>query len=290
MAERVLIVGGGAAGCFLAAILAEKGKPVVLIERASRLGGRASSMRDPRTGDLLEIGPHLIMGCYESTHRFAHLVQASDILTFQDKLNIPFQVDSDTTARFSCPSLPAPLHVGAALLRFSHLPLKDRLSGLRIGPELLSRRWCSTEHLDEETAQDWLTRCGQTPALCRLLWSPLCDAVLNFPLDRGSAKLFANVLVAAFCRSQSASRLGWAIGGLGTLCDTHARRFIQSNGGQILIRTRVRSLLVEDGRIAGVKTTSGESITGNAVVSTLAPWDLKPFLQSSGLEKIPDWK
>ena len=41
--EQILIVGGGLAGCALAARLAQAGLPVVLLEASSRLGELAST-------------------------------------------------------------------------------------------------------------------------------------------------------------------------------------------------------------------------------------------------------
>lgn len=290
MAERVLIIGGGVAGCCLASILVARGKRVTVLERAHRLGGRAGTIRDHRTGDLIEIGSHLIMGCYAATRRFAHSVRADEDLVFQNRLSIPFQVSYDKVARFTCQPLPAPLHVAVALLRFSCLKFGDRWAGLRIGPELSRRRRLGSDRLDGETAADWLSRSGQTDMTLRLVWEPLCLSALNLPLESGSAKLFANVLVEAFCRSQQDSRLGWVRDGLGTLCDVQARTFIEGKGGLVLSGMRVQRLLLRNGRVTGAEVQSSQNIEADAVVSTLAPWDLLSLLSSSGLAEMAQWK
>ncbi len=283
MAKRILILGGGVTGCYLAAMLAARGKAVTLIERAGHLGGRAAAVRNAKTSEPLEIGPHLIMGAYQATRRFARIVKAEDLLLFQDRLDIPFQYDSGNTVRFTCPSLPAPLHVAAALLRFSGLSLLDRLSGLRLGRELRRIRKHGADRLDDETVLTWLTRCGQTDAIIEALWEPLCVAALNYPSSKGSAKLFANVLVEAFCRSSDESRLGWIRGGMGTLCDQNVRLFIEKNSGLVFRRTRVEQFLFKDSRVIGVQTNVGQAYYADSVVSTLAPWDLNALLERSGL-------
>jgi len=257
------------------------------VERAGHLGGRAAVLQEPQTGDLLELGPHLLMGCYSSFRRFADKIGGTERLRFQNDLSMSFRVSSERTWRFACPRFPAPLHVAAALMRFSRLSVWDRLSGLRIGPELLRRKWFGADPLDSETAWVWLRRCGQTPEICRTLWQPLCEAALNLPLEKGSAKLMANVLVEAFCRSCADSSLGWVTGGTGSLCDTDARQFIESHGGRVLTRVNVESLRSGNEQVTGAVLSTGQRIEANAVVSTIAPWDLLALLKRSDLSRSP---
>src|SRR5262245_11171984 len=66
----VLVLGGGFAGLAAAVDLAEAGRPVLLLERRSFLGGRAYSFADKTTGDTIDNGQHLMMGCYHRTLRF----------------------------------------------------------------------------------------------------------------------------------------------------------------------------------------------------------------------------
>ncbi len=290
MAERILILGGGVTGCYLAAMLAERGKAVTLIERAGHLGGRAAAVRNARTSEPLEIGPHLTMGAYRATRRFAATVAAEDLLLFQDRLSIPFRYDAESITRFTCPSLPAPLHVAAGLLRFPALSPLDRLSGVWMGRELRQIRKYGTDHLDQITVLTWLNRCGQTDNIIRKLWEPLCVAALNYPIEKGSAKLFANVLVEAFCQSKEDSRIGWIQGGMGTLCDHNARLFIDRMNGLVFRQTRVDRLLFENSRVVGVQTNSSKAYYADFVVSTLAPWDLRALLDRSGMTKEEDFR
>ena len=51
--RRVAIIGGGVAGIAAALRLAEAGCAPIVIETSRRLGGRATSFVDPRTGDVL---------------------------------------------------------------------------------------------------------------------------------------------------------------------------------------------------------------------------------------------
>src|SRR2546428_8813223 len=63
MADAV-IVGGGLAGLACAVALAENGLRPVVFERASQLGGRARSWTHAPSGDVVDIGPHVVHSEY----------------------------------------------------------------------------------------------------------------------------------------------------------------------------------------------------------------------------------
>ena len=83
---RVIIIGGGFAGLRAGVSLSERGFEVLLLERRSYLGGRAYSFRDPVTGDTVDNGQHLFMGCYRQTIAFLEKIGCLDRLKFQDRI------------------------------------------------------------------------------------------------------------------------------------------------------------------------------------------------------------
>src|SRR5215471_16709558 len=108
----VLIIGGGFAGLAAAVDLAEAGRRVLLLERRSFLGGRAYSFTDKTTGDTIDNGQHLMMGCYHRTLRFLEKIGSLDKIKFQPDPQVDFLQEetngSVTRASFKCPPLPAP--------------------------------------------------------------------------------------------------------------------------------------------------------------------------------------
>ena len=70
MVYDAVIVGGGLAGLSCAVALAENGVKPLVLERASRLGGRAHSVTDASTGDVIDIGPHLVHSEYRTFPAF----------------------------------------------------------------------------------------------------------------------------------------------------------------------------------------------------------------------------
>src|SRR5205807_453379 len=67
---HVAVVGGGFAGLAAAVRLARGGAHVTLLERRPFLGGRAYSFADPATGDVVDNGPHALMGAYRAALDF----------------------------------------------------------------------------------------------------------------------------------------------------------------------------------------------------------------------------
>ena len=59
---KVVVIGGGLAGMAAACDLADRGHPVVLMEKRPFLGGRAFSFPDPDAGREIDNGPARLPG------------------------------------------------------------------------------------------------------------------------------------------------------------------------------------------------------------------------------------
>jgi squalene-associated FAD-dependent desaturase len=105
---------------------------------------------------------------------------------------------------------------------------------------------------------------GQTGALRRHLWEPLCLAALNTPADRASAQLFANVLRDSLggARRQDTDLLLPRVN-LGQLLPEPAGQWLQAHGAKICLSTRVRQISETENGI----DIDGESFAG-AIIAT----------------------
>jgi len=103
-------VGAGVAGLSAAEALSRAGIGVVLLERHEQPGGRWRAATDPRTGDPIEIGPHVIPAWYHNLRDLLALVDAP--LAELPGLALLRQGGPRTVRRFYPPADPA------GLLRF----------------------------------------------------------------------------------------------------------------------------------------------------------------------------
>jgi len=72
--QNIIIVGGGLSGLSAAVELCTCGYKTVIIEQNRHLGGRTYSFVDAATGDSIDNGQHLMMGCYHATRRYKQMV------------------------------------------------------------------------------------------------------------------------------------------------------------------------------------------------------------------------
>jgi squalene-associated FAD-dependent desaturase len=293
--SSVLIIGGGFAGLAAAVDLAEAGRRVLLLERRAFLGGRAYSFTDQTTGDTIDNGQHLMMGCYHHTLSFLDKIGASHKLKFQSSPRVDFLHEREGHASFECPSAPAPLHLLAGLARLQTIGWQDRLKALRVGMAL-GRLNGHRARLADLTVREWLDELGQTPRMQQRFWNLVALATLNEQPERASADMFARVLDQAFMHTKRDSAMVLSRVGLSELYPADARAFIASRGGEVRLNASVERIDFERNRAVGVTLRSGERIAADAIISAVPYFMLKTMLapeliaRTESFRAIPQFK
>ncbi len=277
----VVIIGGGFAGLAAAAQLTEQGIKVLLLERRAFPGGRAYSFTDKTTGDTIDNGQHLMMGCYHHTLSFLKKIGSLSKLKFQQNPQVDFLSNTHNGevnhASFKCPSLPAPLHLLAGLAKLETIGWSDRLKALRVGLELRRLNGNRTL-LADITVREWLTRLGQTETMQSRFWDLVALATLNETPDRASADMFARVLDQAFMHTRQDSTMVISKVGLSELYTDDARRFIEARGGQVRLNAEVQYIEFNGDCASAVILKSGERIEADAIISAVPYFALGPML------------
>jgi len=272
----VIVIGGGVAGLCAATALADQGVRVLVVEARPALGGRASSHRDPATGEIVDNGQHIFLGCYRESFAFLRRIGAESAVRLQPSLEVPFVDPAGVWTKLSCPALPAPFHLLAGVLEWDALPWADRLSALRMGPVIrlaqqnLRGRTSRIAASPEETVENWLVRNGQRRRLREMLWEPLALAALNQPADEAAAPPFARVLAEMFGSDPRDSALGLPARSLVETYAEPARRHVVARGGDVRTNA-LATVIVDGGRAVGVRIRGGEEHRAGAVVSAV-PW------------------
>lgn len=272
----VIVVGAGVAGLAAATSLAERGACVLVVEARPSTGGRAGSYTDPATGDVVDNGQHILMGCYRESFALLRRIGAAGHVKVQPSLEVPYVDAAGRGSTLACPPLPSPYHLLAGVIEWDALTWRDRLSVLRMGPVLrtarrhLEGRTTNVAASPEETVEKWLVRNGQTARIREMLWEPLALAALNQPPAEASAAPFVRVLAEMFGPDGSASAIALPVVPLSEMYAEPARRYIETRGGEVRTNVRVR-VVVERGRVTGVRVRDRDVISAPVVVSSV-PW------------------
>jgi squalene-associated FAD-dependent desaturase len=271
----VIVVGAGFAGLSAGVCLAARGARVLVVEARARLGGRATAFTDRDTGELVDNGQHILLGCYTETFDFLREMGALDHVRVQPQLAITMIDRGGRRTRLSCPALPAPWHLVAAVLEWDALSWADRLSILSMAAPLkLARRELrpgATMRAASpgETVEAWLVRNGQTPRLREMLWDPLALAALNQPPDQAAAPLFARVLAEMFGDDSRAAAIALPTRPLHLMYAEPARDYIERHGGSVRTGATAK-LIVDRDAVTGVRAGADEWAAGRVI--SAVPW------------------
>lgn len=259
--EDALIVGGGFAGLSCAITLAEHGLRVRVIEAAPRLGGRAGSFFEPRMGQWIDQGPHLLIGAYRHTLDLLRRCNAEHLVHWQSSLQLPlWDPQRGRFALHPSPRLPLAIALPRALAMlpghsFASVPAMLRLRFGQAGTH--------------ETVVQWLQRVRAPHELVRDFLEPLCLAAMNEHMDTANARSFQRVLVTAFANHAHA-RLGWFRQPLGLCIETLAKH-ARSLGVCITTHTQINGVSHRAGMTV-LRSQRGEEFRAPHAVATVPPW------------------
>jgi hydroxysqualene dehydroxylase len=238
-----VVVGAGWSGLAAAVELAGSGREVTMLESAPQAGGRARSVA---LGEhTLDNGQHILLGAYDhvlSLLRTLEVVEADVLLRLP--LDLTMRAPERRGLSLSTLYLPAPLHLLAGLLTARGAGLLETLGAL---PGI--RRMLRRSESGDITVGALLQRCNQPEHLVRGLWSPLCLAALNTPVEEASAQLFCRVLSQAFTGHRRNSDLLIPRVDMDRVLAEPARRYLEARGGRLLTGRRVTGLESVDGAL-----------------------------------------
>ena len=271
----VVVIGAGFAGLSAAVRAAGRGARVLVVEAKSRLGGRATAFTDRETGELVDNGQHILLGCYRETFSFLAAVGAADRVRLQSQLAVTMVDRTGRLSRLACPALPAPLHLVAGVLEWEALSWPDRLSVLGMArPLKLARRELRGDAAVKaaspgETVTAWLERNGQTPRLREMLWDPLALAALNQPPSQAAAPAFARVLAEMFGPDPASAAIALPTQPLHLMYAEPARHWLETHGCRVLTGAPAKVRIGGDRGLA-VETAAGRWTTGSVI--SAVPW------------------
>jgi len=263
--KKVVVLGAGYAGLAAAAELILRGHDVTLLESRALLGGRAHSFVDSKSGQMLDNGQHILMGCYHETLALLRQLGVIDRLYSPPTLQVPFVSEKGSSVLAA--TLPAPFHLLSALIGYGELSFADKRAAVRLALKLRMGRRPRLK----ETVESWLKRWKQTPNIIRALWEPLCIAALNEPVATASGRLFATVIRQSFLGGADDSKILLSRVGLSELFAPEVSRLLEMCRSAVRLQAPVAELKFEGSMLREIKLNDGSILQPEAVVSAL-PW------------------
>ena len=258
---KIHIVGAGLAGLAAAVRVIQAGVPLALYEAAPRAGGRCRSYHDPQLGCVIDNGNHLMLSGNHAIMDYLKAIGAADRLAGPRSAAFPF-VDAVSGARWS-------LRPGTGVIPWWLLDPARRV------PQTSIWQYLSVARVMRANDRDTMSACvGQSGNLYRAFWEPLTVAVLNTAPGEAAAGLMRPVLRETFLKGASACRPLVARDSLAATLVDPAVETLTKAGAAIRFATRIKTLRVENGRVAALES-DGEAIPladGDRVILAVPPW------------------
>lgn len=254
----VLVVGGGIAGLAAAVRLSERGVRVTLLETRKKLGGRATSFTDARSGDVLDNCQHVVLGCCTNyLDLLGRLGAAAKLRWYREQYWVEDGGRTSIVRRGGAPFSPAPGHFGWSFLRAKFLTLSEAAAIARCCLAILGVDRVKEQH---RTFEQFLIEHGQTRRLIARFWSPVVVSACNLDCDRVASSAALHVFQEGFLAHERAADIGVSTVPLVELYE-RVGAIVASAGGRVEFGAGVERL---DAR--SVTTTDGRTFEAAAVV------------------------
>jgi hydroxysqualene dehydroxylase len=251
MSRRVAVVGGGLAGITAALRCADAGCEVTLFEARPKLGGLTHSFQ--RGALSVDNGQHVFLRCCTAYLDLLDRLGVAGQVTVQSRLDIPIRSAlGGRTARLRRNRLPAPLHLGDSILRYSPLSFAERLR-FALAALALRRLDRDDPAADRQTFGAWLAAHKQSARTVDNLWDLVGIATLNAPASEASLALAAMVFQVGMLTDCAAADIGWSLVPLQRLHGDAGQESLVKAGAEVRTGAKVRAVSTVDGgwRVAG---------------------------------------
>ena len=281
----MIVIGGGLAGLAAGVALADSGWRVRLFEQRPFLGGRATSYVLP-DGEHVDNCQHVTLGCCTNLEDFYNRVGSANKIKFFDRLL--FLDPQGRRGKISAGVLPAPLHFTGSFASFAPLTLLDKFSIARAMLDILQHQG-DTPDLHQAggiSMLEWLRRRRQTHGAIDRFWRVVLVSALDEELDRTDARFGVDVFWKAFLSSSTGYRMGVPAVPLSNLYDG-CKLEIERRGGEVNLRSTVRGLKMESGRLAGVRFDENREESADAYIFAVPHTALAELLPESVKQTDP---
>lgn len=263
--QRVLILGGGLAGLAAATALAGRGLAVTLLEARGRLGGRAGSFQDPRTGQLIDTCQHVSMGCCTNLAHFCKTLGIDHLLERQRRLH--FMTADGRVSRFGADAWPAPFHLARSFLGAHFLSAGEK-ARIAWGLACLVRAGPNAD----PPFQEWLNQHGQTRRTVDRFWGLVLTSALNETPERIGLKYARKVFLDGFLNHRRGFEIELPAVPLGRLYGEELQGWLKAHNVELRLLESGKRFDIQEKRVVNLELRQGERVQADWYVAAV-PFD-----------------
>ena len=256
--SRVVVLGGGIAGCASALALAGRGVNVTLLEASNRLGGRFNSIKISGLNRQNDSTQNVIFRTYSRFLQLLATCEVRDVVKLQDSTMLPFlEVGEGRISTIHSGKLPPPNHLTTAFLNASFLGLVDKMAMQKAVKAIQSTTEEQRRELDDLTFLQWLEDNGQSKRAIARFWNPIIRLALNINSAQASAASAIFLFNKAFFSQVDTFDVGCFTTDFTQAVSSALRRTLAAAGVEVHLSTSATSLFRESGKVTGVNTIDG---------------------------------
>jgi protoporphyrinogen oxidase len=270
--SKIIIIGGGLAGLAAAYRLSDEHE-VTVVEKDEVLGGMAQSYHIDEHNDS-QIDDHT--DDYYIEKYYHHFFSSdTELKGLIDELGLTERVQwIRGTTGYYWSGRAYPMNTPLEILKFPPMSLLDIF---RLGLLVLRSKFVrDIRSYDDMTAVEWILKTAGSGVYDNF-FQPLLNSKFGSNADRVSAAWLLGRVKIRSNRGAEGERLGYMSGGFHYLIAALADS-IRKRGGRIITGNGVKEILMEDGRISGVKLEEG-ALSCDNVISTVPPLILASMVE-----------
>ncbi|MCK4873172.1 MAG: hydroxysqualene dehydroxylase HpnE, partial [Phycisphaerales bacterium] len=215
------------------------------------LGGRAGSFTDTQTGQVLDRGQHITLGCCTYLTDLLRMLGAQEQIEYSREFF--FRSEGGVTDSLTPSRLPAPMHFAPSFVRMRQFSMSDKL---RIGWAMLRILRTPPASADHETFGRLLRRWGQPERLMRRFWNVFVVSACNLDVDTVGARYAVQVFRDGLLAGASAAAMGVPVVPLAALFG-RAEDVITAAGGGVQFSVRAKQIHTADEQVICIETNRG---------------------------------
>ncbi len=274
------IIGGGLAGIAAAVRVIEDDCVPIVIESRKRLGGRATSLVDPRSGHVIDNCQHVLLGCCTNLMDLYGRLGVLDRIEWHKKLY--WTRGGGEIDEMKAGWLPAPLHLAGSFQRMRIFSKKDKRHIAKAMWRMIRMGGRGRLEWGSRTFAEFLEECRQPVELVRSFWNTIIVSACNMDVKDVCAAHALQVFQDGFLANRWSYTMGLATVPLGDLYAPAIEHVIGA-GGDIQLGVSAKSIAFDGRRVTGVVTDEG--FVESAAVISAVPFDRLEKLASETLKK-----